>query len=176
MYALSLDEYDGMLKKNGLQRPASLNVGKIKRDSSYQSLSSALSAEDVQKQHDMLQHSSTPLKAEDIATIVSGSLSLVDEIGSSEDEIEIQRTMEATGKPFLSPNSAAQKKKVLDEKQQERNKSYLKSKEATERKLLMESDSVEVEGLQIFRTSYKTWKNQGSSGDRKGGTSYIATK
>lgn len=83
---------DSKVSLEPFRRQFALTIpGKIKRDTSYGSTHSNMSAEQIQNQHDMLQLSDQPLSLEDMATIVSGSLSLVNGDNSSdEDEKELK--------------------------------------------------------------------------------------
>lgn len=182
LFSYSKEEADGKVAMDPFKRPSHIAVpGKIKRTSSFSSLHSGMSADDVQKQLDMLQQSDTPLNAEDIATIVSGSLSLVGGDNSSDEEsiyegrmLQKQRdsaeggtnVMQGEGvggenmkkPPAAATTAIAQKKKALHDKLQERSEQYKKSKELTEKKMALESDATDVEGLQLFRSSYDLWK------------------
>jgi len=195
-------EYKGSLEP--FRRQFHITIpGKAKRDSSYGSVHSNMSAEDVQKQHDMLHMSDEPLSAEDIATIVSGSLSLVNGGESSDEEEEQLRHYTAGGGgnvasgntilPIVTATTTtttttshrvnnysdtlsesgssvtsttflifAEKKKQLQEKLQEKNAEYCKTKAKTEQTLAHESD--ELDGVQVFRNSYQLWKSQGHKG------------
>lgn len=52
----------------------------------------------------------------------------------------------------------AEKKKLLQDKLIKRNLDYKIAKDHTERKIAQEGDVLDVEGLQLFRPSYDTWR------------------
>ena len=178
LYSYSKDEADGKVLLDPFRRPNNISVpNQLRRNASFSSIHSGMSADDVQKQIDMLQQSDTPLNAEDLATIVSGSLSLVGDNSSDEESIYEDRLKkkqsenlgdgsDANGSGVRS-DQLAQKKKALHDKLQQRSEQYKRTKESTEKKMALESDSTEVEGLQLFRTSYDLWKR--ASGLRSSG-------
>lgn len=178
LYSYSKDEADGKVLLDPFRRPNNISVpNQLRRNASFSSIHSGMSADDVQKQIDMLQQSDTPLNAEDMATIVSGSLSLVGENSSDEESIYEDRLKKKQSE-FLGDGGdshgsnvqseqLAQKKKALHDKLQQRSEQYKKTKESTEKKMALETDSTEVEGLQLFRTSYDLWKR--ASGFRSSG-------
>jgi hypothetical protein len=166
----SQDEAEGKISMDPYRRPQSIGLScqGLRRNESISSIHSAVSAEEVQKQMDMLQQIDTPLNVEDIATIVSGSLSLVGEDSSDEESLyeeklkSFQQSLQEeggsrTGK-LMHPSEMAQKKKVLQDKLQQRSNEYKKTKEMAEKKIALDSDSNDMDGLQLFRASYELWK------------------
>lgn len=80
---------DSRISLEPFRRQFALTIPKkVKRDTSYGSAHSNMSAEQIQNQHDMLQLSDQPLSLEDMATIVSGSVSLVNGDHSSDEDEE----------------------------------------------------------------------------------------
>jgi hypothetical protein len=178
LYSYSKAEADGKVLLDPFRRPNYISVpNQLRRNASFSSIHSGMSADDVQKQIDMLQQSDTPLNAEDLATIVSGSLSLVGENSSDEESIYEDRLKKMQSEHVgdggdahgsgVQSDQLAQKKKALHDKLQQRSEQYKRTKESTEKKMALESDSTEVEGLQLFRTSYDLWKR--ASGLRSSG-------
>lgn len=173
LYSYSLDEADGKVEMDPFRRPSNITVPvALKRNTSFSSIHSGKSVDDVQKQLDMFQHSDTPLNLEDIATIVSGSVSLVGDDSSEEETVYegrmMQKIRDLTEGGYISgenkmirPEEIVQKKKVLHDRLQQRSETYKKTKEMSEKKIAMDSDSTEMEGLQLFRPSYDLWKRGG---------------
>lgn len=171
--SFSLEEADGKIQMDPFRRPLEILIPvSIKRNTSFSSIHSGKSVDDVQKQLDMLQHSDTPLNLEDIATIVSGSVSLVGEDSSEEESVYEGRMMQKIRdsteggyvigeNKMIRPEDLAQKKKLLQDRLQERSASYKRTKEMSEKKIAMESDSTDMEGFQLFRVSYDLWKRMG---------------
>lgn len=175
LLSYSRDEAEGKIFMDPFRRPSHISVPKkVKGTPSISSIQSGISADNVQKQLDMLQQSDTPLNVEDMATIVSGSFSLVGDDGSDEESIYEGRMMQKQrdsmessfpiGDKIVRPAELAQKKKALHDKLQERSEKYKKTKELSEKKMALDSDSTEVEGLQLFRASYDFWKRFSGSG------------
>ncbi len=190
IFALSLEEFDGACNhgpiatcpsvEHGAQfhnlppKPPSLSIGKIRQAlSAAAGIHSGKSVDEIQKDHDLLQPPSgaaTPLNPEELATIVSGSVSLLGGEdgagGSSEDERDEQHMSqkgEDEKKQILPPHIMKQKKKALNDRMRERNEQYKACKENAERHLaLHHSDEVEGEGLQIFSKAYKNWASSTS--------------
>lgn len=173
LFSFSLEEADGKIQMDPFRRPLHISIpASIKRNSSFSSIHSGKSVDDVQKQLDMLQHSDTPLNLEDIATIVSGSVSLVGEDSSEEESVYegrmLQKIRDSTEGGYvigenkmIRPEDLAQKKKVLQDRLQERSATYKRTKEMSEKKIAMDSDSTDMEGFQLFRVSYDLWKRMG---------------
>jgi hypothetical protein len=95
------------------------------------------SVEEVQRDMDLLQTDTEPLSPEAAATILSGSASLV-----NEDDTQPS----AEGK-HTSP-TADEKRKV---------EAYRKGVEDSQRKMALDSDEQDSEGLQLFRGAYQFW-------------------
>lgn len=173
IYAKSYDEYCELTNGNKPRLDHLLAPPKLTRDTSFSSIHSGMSKDEVQRQHDMLQTSSAPLNPEEIATIVSGSLSLVD--GGSSDE-DVHGNAESTGDHVSSAattpsmlssqldNIMSEKKKVLHDRLRKRNEEYKKVKESSELQERLRADSTEIEGVHVFRTSYNNWKSQAVHG------------
>eukprot|EP01039_Chlorochromonas_danica_P002521 gene2521-2761_t len=173
IYAKSYDEYCELTNGNKPRLDHLLLPPKLTRDTSFSSIHSGMSKEEVQRQHDMLQTSDAPLNPEEIATIVSGSLSLVD--GGSSDE-DANGHAESTGDHVSSAvttpsvlssqldNIISEKKKVLHDRLRRRNEEYKKVKESSELQERLRADSTEIEGVHVFRTAYNNWKNQAAHG------------
>lgn len=122
---------------------------KMKRDNSFSSTLSGMSAEDVQRQFDMLISSDTPiaLEPEDLATITSGSFGQMD--GDSPPE---------TGRRMLH-----EKDLLLQDKLRLRSEEHKKAKDNLELEERLRANSVDIDGVHIFRPSYSAWKCQGSN-------------
>lgn len=139
-----------------------LPMPKLGRDSSISSVHSGLSVEEIQQQFDMMHFSDKPLTAEDAATIVSGSMSLMgDEFDLEEDQLEFLAEHEddtSVSSEYL--HELTEKKRQLQRKLELVNQTYRQAKERSERKMAMEADTSEMEGLQLFRPSYQKWKGQ----------------
>lgn len=139
IYAGSYDEYCGLTNGKGMLRvPLPL---KLVRDSSH---TSTMSAEEVQRQHDMMQPplNGNPLNPEEIATIVSGSLSLMN--GSCDED----------------EGDQSDQGQALKDKAKKRNEDYQKTKQTTDWQERLRADSTEIEGVYVFRPSYNIWKDQ----------------
>ncbi len=136
-------------------------VPKIRRDLSFTSLHSGMSMEELQKQYDMMHASDKPLAAEDAATIISGSLSLMDGDDPEEDRLEslVERGDDSSiNDAYLQ--KLTEKKRQLQRNLDKVNLSYQLAKEKAGRKMAMEADTSDVEGLQLFRPSYQAWRSQ----------------
>lgn len=132
---------------------------------STRSLNSSMSAAEVQRGIDMLVsgHGHKPLSPEDMATILSNSLSLMGD-DDADSVIEDERMM----RDYISDNvselsnfsgASAQQymemKRSLDEKNAKKNETYRTEYESKERKDVLDNDE---DGVQIFRKSYREWK------------------
>jgi hypothetical protein len=86
---------DSRVSLEPFRRQFALTIpGKIKRDTSYGSTHSDMSAkEQIQNQHDMLQLNDQQLSLEDMAEIVSGSLSWVNGDNSSDERCQMLRNI-----------------------------------------------------------------------------------
>jgi hypothetical protein len=118
-----------------------------------------LSLAELQQKYDMLHISDQPLNVEDAATIISGSLSLID--GESQEEEKLESMMlEDDERSNLSKNEylqqLAEKKRQLQRKLELVNLSYQKAKDKSERKQAVEND--DLDGFQLFRPSYQNWR------------------
>jgi hypothetical protein len=121
-----------------------------------------LNVEEVQKRCDMMHITDKPLDLEDVATIISGSISLVDSCLEEEKLVTLLETGKNLSLDIPQLDSLAEKKKELQEKLDSRNVCYQRAKDDNERKLAMETDVTEREGLQVFRPSYKMWRDLNS--------------
>lgn len=138
---------------------------KLTRGTSQSSTYSGMSAEDVQRQHDMFHDSETPLLPEEIASIISGSLSLVDNNDSSDDEScdsSIRLSLTRREAEWLSGNmkeptvalptnpdviqNLSEKKKALHDRLAQRRAEYMKKKEDTKLQERLRASSVDYEG------------------------------
>jgi hypothetical protein len=143
------------------------------------------SASEIQRVQDLLQGDQEPLSPEDIASIVSGSVSLLDDDDMAWEELLDEMSLEDIGELVHSANEAAkakgadisalsdavsfapvpstaakaQKKRELQDKLMEISHSHRKEVRGAERKAALESD--EGEGVQVFRQSYQNWKKRG---------------
>jgi hypothetical protein len=122
-----------------------------------------LNVEEVQKRCDMMHITDKPLDLEDAATIISGSISLVDSCPEEEKLATLLETGKSLSMDIPQLDSLAEKKKELQEKLDSRNVCYQRAKDDNERKLAMETDVTEAEGLQVFRPSYQMWRDLNSS-------------
>ncbi len=151
---------------------------KLKRDTSHTSIHSTMSAEEVQRAYDMLQPSDNPLNLEEIASIVSGSMSLVDG-GSSDEDFDVERRSYRDRRLDTSATAAVEggivhplgaqleivlteKKKALQDKLKKRSEDYKKIKANTERAHVLRVDSTELDGVHVFRHHLHTtaWKSR----------------
>lgn len=136
---------------------------KLKRDNSVSSVISGMSVEELQHQFDMSYFSDKPLAAEDAATIVSGSVSLMgDGFDLEEDQLEYLAEHEDDAASVSSEylHELTEKKRQLQRKLEQVNQSYRQAKEQSERKMAMEMETDSMDGLQLFRPSYQNWKGK----------------
>jgi hypothetical protein len=114
--------------------------------------------QELQQKYDMLHVSDQPLTVEDAATIISGSLSLID--GESQEEEKLELMLEDPERNLPSNNEylqqLAEKKRQLQRKLELVNLSYQKAKDISERKQAVEND--DLDGFQLFRPSYQNWR------------------
>lgn len=111
-----------------------------------------------------------PLSPEDIASIVSGSVSLLEEddfgdlneiLGQAEDLEHNTADGKDAAAAAAMQQARTQKdinRRVIREKLSEISESHRRGLMDAERKMALESDDSDVEGLQVFRSSYKNWK------------------
>lgn len=159
-------------------------------------------SQDIQQQYNQMQlPNSEPLSPEDIASIVSGSVSLLDEddleglddlleeldlCGEQDfDELKLYTDQYIGVKWTMSPRELnastasvekdetsvmkqTQKKKEIREALNVITKTHLTELlQAEKRQALQQSDDSDVEGLQVFRTSYKNWKKHSKASTLK---------
>jgi hypothetical protein len=132
-----------------------------------------MSLQELQQKYDMLHVSDQPLTVEDAATIISGSLSLID--GESQEEEKLELMLEDPERNLPSNNEylqqLAEKKRQLQRKLELVNLSYQKAKDISERKQAVEND--DLDGFQLFRPSYQNWRaNAASSSSAVAAKSY----
>jgi 5'-nucleotidase len=188
LLSFSQDEAEGKVASGDYYQrsvPMNISVPRLRRDSSFSSVHSSMSLEDVQKQLDMFQFgdSTTPLNPEDFAMIRSGTASLAGDDTSDDESLYegkassfLTRNSEASdaggGSSILGSLAAAvgikpavdlaEKKKALHDRLQERSEEYRRKKEIDQKKMALEStEAADFEGVQLFRPSYDTWKKQG---------------
>jgi len=179
-----------------------ISVPNLHRSTSFSSVHSGMSIEDLQKQMDMFQFgdTGTPLNPEDFAMIRSGTASLAGDDTSDDESLYegksslmrgsdlsdaggssltvggigasigagltgLAASLTAAAAAAISSNKPAvdltEKKKALHDRLQERSEQYRRKKETDQKKIALESDAADVEGLQLFRPSYDAWKKQG---------------
>jgi hypothetical protein len=151
------------MRPNLPPKPASLSIGKIRQAlTNAHAIHSGKSVEEIQKDYDLLQPPSgaaTPLCPEELASIVSGSASLLAANGDSGEDDHGEREGHTNMKDSEGGNT--NKQKVLQDRMRERNEQYKASKDHAERHMaLHHSDEMEGEGLQIFRKAYQNWANE----------------
>jgi hypothetical protein len=125
---------------------------------------STRSFEQLQKHFDLLNTTNKPLSVEDAATIISGSISLVDGCPDEEKfDLILERGLDREAQESPHFMGLLEKKRELQHKLEQASESYQKLKFDGERKITLEIDSAEVEGLQLFRPSYQAWRQSKSS-------------
>jgi hypothetical protein len=152
----SYDEVEGKTTLEPYQRPNQILIpGKgIRRNTSFSSVHSGMSAEEVQSKYDLYQSIDTPLNIEDIATIITGSVSLVDHTDFVEEEenryhndlisVKDRKEKQPITNQLRSSADLLMKKKALHEKLLEKSDRYKKEKHLREKKMAIEqADSME---------------------------------
>jgi len=168
-----LPQLDNLPQDTTSNRP--IGMVKLKRDTSAgadgkpnrQALKSLtrMTAQDIQKGIDMLQSSSEPLSPEDIATILSASLSLIN------DDIDlISDASSETSGTEMGPEEVADRIKTLSDAAAKRQKDHQMEVDASQREAALQGDEAESEGLQLFRKAYKRWMKAHPSTPTRGGS------
>ena len=146
-------------------------------DCNYKPLSSIRDAKELQHGIDLLYPSQEPLTPESIATIISGSYSLM----NNDDDIDIIKRQSSTGTALedqLTDNkddddssstgstgnskditttttTYEQKKKLLEGESDKRRMEYKKKMEDNQREEVHQTD--EADGVNLFRRAYTSW-------------------
>eukprot|EP01038_Epipyxis_sp_PR26KG_P010577 gene10577-14207_t len=103
----------------------------------------------IQSVQDCLQVNKEPLSPEEFATIKSCSGSLLED---GNEDIREDDMFDQTKKGRILAKS------ILKASLEEKKKKYNEAIEKFERKLVQQSDPADIEGLQIFRDSYRQWR------------------
>lgn len=154
LFAGSYDEFQGITNSatRMLECPT---MPKLRRDNSLSSIQSGKSAEEVQRDMDMFQPSDDPLDLNEIASIVSGTMSLVD--GCSTSDEEHQAKQEATtrhrdakqhsdnSKQRMLKPEMCEKKMALKDQLKKRKEAYKKVREDSAKNRVLRADSVELD-------------------------------
>ncbi|RYG64804.1 hypothetical protein EON64_13240 [archaeon] len=154
LYAGSYDEFQG-ITNSAIRMSEGTTVPKLRRDSSFSSIQSGKSAEEVQRDMDMLQPTDDPLDLNEIATIVSGTMSLVDGCSTSDEEHQAKQqasrhreaksaAAEQSKEMFLQPEMK-EKKKALKDQLKKRKEAYKKVREDSARNRVLRADSMELD-------------------------------
>jgi len=143
-------------------------------ESNYRPLSTIRNAKELQHGIDLLYPSQEPLTPESIATIISGSYSLV----NNDEDIDINRQSTIFGhhqstdiidsKDSRNPDASAdsttattyeQKKKLLEGASDKRRMEYKKKMEDNQREEVHQAE--ETDGVHLFRKAYMSWFKKG---------------
>jgi hypothetical protein len=98
---------------------------------------------------DLVQPDTEPLSPEAIATILTGSLSLM------HDDVDADRSDAASVASHTERTSDAQEK--INQRAADRVSQHRAKVDESQRKMALNADSEDAEGLQLFRSAYSYW-------------------
>lgn len=103
---------------------------------------------DIQLEYDKLQPSDGLLSPEEVATIISGSVGLIDEgFGAGENEL----------------SAITDKETLLQKELHEQNEDHQRVREEREKEERDRAHSMDIDGVHYFQESYKTWRKSSAT-------------
>lgn len=173
--------------------PSSRPIGmlKLRRDTSHNSdtapsqhsLNVGMNAKDIQRGVDMLQMGAEPLSPEDLATIHSASVSLMQDDADLLSDDGGSAHGSARGGSFSMGAAAGTRshsvgdaaaseartkaQRTLTEQAAKRQEDHGREVEESQRKEALDRDETDTEGLQIFRSAYNFWKRTTAAAPKK---------
>ena len=150
-----------------------IGMVKLKRDcstSSNSSVGSHKSSSEIRRSINMLQSSNQRISPEHLATIVSGSLSLLNDDDDNYMELHSEDEGSSVTSGFGEADGSAtaaadaeelrQRIRELESKLARRQAEHRESVDKSQRKMALEADDADAEGLQLFRRAYAFWKGK----------------
>jgi hypothetical protein len=107
------------------------------------------SCSQVQRDVDLIQPNTEPLSPEAMATILSGSVSLM------HDDHDADRSDAAS--VASNPENAADAQEKINQRAAERVSQHRAKVDESQRKMALNADNEDAEGLQLFRSAYNYW-------------------
>lgn len=148
----------GMLKlKRETSNTSDHSAGRGGSHSGAPSLGGGRTSAEIQRGADMLLSKMEPLSPEAFATIVSGSMSLLND---NDDQDVMSDTASITS------DEVQGKIRELNVQAEKRQQEHRKEVDASERKMALDSDVQDSEGLQLFRGAYDFWNRTMGSGKK----------